>query len=470
MTACRASGISFVSIVMPALLLGLVVASVDLVFVNYVVPVFIQRTERAIISDLGSLVTTQINQSQKFEIKTLIVYADAARQEPATQPDTSRVILNGMAALKLDKAKGKTDAIIVAREAVLTITSKPDAGDAEIVIQFNDASGFDPKTFRKISGSITALNPILVPSQFAAKPKYLNVGELREFNDHPEEFRPVKDVIDSIEEKYDYEVVASRLYDEWKDRNAAGDPMVFYTAATQGSGKDLVRIFATQATLDGERQLSLIATSNHPVRVDTYRGSALHTSFTCEAVDVKLASDNYTGAGMTGSLELHGNVLRTDHVRKIGPDASGPVELPDLVFSSALTTVARVDPKELCVIAKTSDVESMRKLADEAARQISYLWQSIASEVNSRGSFSLSCLTLVLLGAALGLLMRGRNPLAVFVVGFVPAVLMVLLITAGREMAEGSAKTAHTGIALIWAGNALLLAMVAAVYAKLLRH
>src|SRR3954471_19690890 len=48
MTACRASGISFVSIVMPALFLGLLLASVDLVFVNYVVPVFLQRTERVI--------------------------------------------------------------------------------------------------------------------------------------------------------------------------------------------------------------------------------------------------------------------------------------------------------------------------------------------------------------------------------------------------------------------------------------
>src|ERR1700759_1329750 len=77
MTACRASGISFTAIVMPALLLGLIVASVDLVFVNYVVPVFLQRTERAIISDLGSLVSNQINQQGQFKFDRLVGYADS---------------------------------------------------------------------------------------------------------------------------------------------------------------------------------------------------------------------------------------------------------------------------------------------------------------------------------------------------------------------------------------------------------
>ncbi len=474
MTACRASGISFISIVLPALLLGTMVASIDLVFVNYVVPVFLQRTERAIISDLGSLLTSQINQSQKFEFGKLIVYADAARKEPDTQANTSRVRLNGMAALELGKSSGKPEAIVVAREALLTITNQLETNEASITIQLTDAAAFDPTTFKKVSGSVPELNrggrPITVPSPLKSKPKFLNVRELFDYNNDPTYFRPVKDIIDRIEDKYDYQVIASRLFDEWKDRTSAGDPITFYTASQQGSGKDLVRIFAPTASLDGERQLSLIATRGHPVRVDTYRGNVIHTSYTCGTVDVRLASDNYSGAGMTGSLQLHDNVLRTDHVRNIGPDPSGPVQLPDLVLSSALTTVTPVAPLTLLKNADVSDVDSMRRLAGEAKTEITQLFQSIKSELHSRGSFSLSCLTLVLLGAALGLLMRGKNPLAVFVVGFVPAVLMVLLITAGREMAEGSPKTVTTGIALIWAGNVVLLAMVAAVYAKLLRQ
>src|SRR4051812_48564307 len=53
LTACRASGISFVSLVVPAMVLGLLVASIDVVFVNFVVPRFLQKTEQAIMKDLG---------------------------------------------------------------------------------------------------------------------------------------------------------------------------------------------------------------------------------------------------------------------------------------------------------------------------------------------------------------------------------------------------------------------------------
>jgi hypothetical protein len=427
-----------------------------------------------VFSDLASLLTSQINQTEKFELGKLIVYADSAQEEPTTVPNRSIVILNGMAALKFGKSKGKPDAIVVARQAVLTITDEPDGSGAEITAHLADAAAYDPTTFKKVSGTIPELNeggrPIFVPSPLRSKPKFLNVRELFNYDDNPTYFRPVKDVIDKIEDKYDYQVVAQRLYDEWKDRETAGDPMPFYTASNEGAGKDLVRVFAPHAELNPEKQLVFTETPGHPVRVDTYRGNVLHATYTCGVVDVNLASDNYSGAGMTGSLQLHEHVLRTDHVRNIGPDVSGPVLLPDLVLSSALTTVPAMDSLVLLKDARASHVKSMNSLAAEASVEITKLFQAIKSELHSRGSFSLSCLTLVLLGAALGLLMRGYNPLAVFVVGFVPALLMVLLITAGREMAEGSSKMAHTGIALIWAGNVVLLAMVVAVYTKLLRQ
>ncbi len=115
MTACRASGISYVTILVPALALGLMVASIDLVFVNYVVPVFIEKTERVIISDLGSLMVNQINQTQKFQMGQYIIYADNARQEPTADPEKSVVILEGMAALSMSKGKSEPVAIVVCR-------------------------------------------------------------------------------------------------------------------------------------------------------------------------------------------------------------------------------------------------------------------------------------------------------------------------------------------------------------------
>jgi lipopolysaccharide export LptBFGC system permease protein LptF len=143
--------------------------------------------------------------------------------------------------------------------------------------------------------------------------------------------------------------------------------------------------------------------------------------------------------------------------------------IPGLLLPAEVQKVPEKNSKELLDFARDSSLEPLQKLNTEAVNKIRQLFQTIQSELHSRGSFSLSCLTLVMFGAALGILLRGKNPLAVFVLGFVPAVVLVLLITAGREMTEGDPKNVRAGIALIWAGNIVLLGLVAGVYGKLLR-
>jgi len=470
MTACRASGISFVAIVMPAFALGLLVASMDLVFVNYVVPVFLQRTERAVISDLGSLMTNQINQQGQFKFDKLVVYADSAQQQPTDDPNTSLVLLNGMAALKLKE--GKPDVIVVARLARVTITDRPESNDAAMSFTLTDAAAFNPQTLQKISGSVPALTqggkPFTVPSQLKSKPKFLNVRELFNYDKDPMLFQPVRDIIDKIETEHDYQVIAQRLYGVWKI--TSGAPLTLELTSSNGTESDFAKVYAPQAALDDEQQLHFLGVPGQQVRVESYHGKMLRATYACDAVDVQLTEDDFSGGGITGSLLLRAPVTRTDHLLKMVSEPSGTVTLANLVLPAEIKTVTPVSSLSLVTSAEKSDVKSMRELSARAHAEVKTLFQEIDSELHSRGSFSLSCLTLVLLGAALGLLMRGKNPLAVFVIGFVPAILLVLLITAGRQMAEGSAKSEHAGLALIWAGNGVLLVLVTIVYSKLLRQ
>jgi lipopolysaccharide export system permease protein len=470
MTACRASGISFTSIVLPALALGLLVASVDLVFVNYVVPVFLQRTERAIISDFGSLVTNQINQQGQFRLNNLVLYGDSAELLPTKEPNTSEVVLHGMAALKL--RDGKPDAIVVARQANGTITNYPDTGEASIKFTLTDAAAFNPDTMKKVSGSVPAFTeggkPFPLPSQLKSKPKFLNVTQLFNYSSNPTLFQPVRDVVDKIETLHEYQVVAERLYSAWSI--TGGAPLTLDLTGPEGGAGQFVKIAAPQAVLNADAQLVFLGKRPNQVHVELFQGKTLQNTYDCDAVDVKLAEDDLSGSGITGSLVLRGNVTRVDHVHRIGPNPSGEVTLPGLMLPPGIRNVAPTDPEVLVKNAATSNVRAMRDLHDQATNEIAHLWQQIGSELHSRGSFSLSCLTLVMLGAALGLLLRGKNPLAVFVIGFVPAIILVLLITAGREMAEGNPRNETAGIAMIWAGNVLLLGIVGAVYAKLLRQ
>ncbi len=90
--------------------------------------------------------------------------------------------------------------------------------------------------------------------------------------------------------------------------------------------------------------------------------------------------------------------------------------------------------------------------------------------MQSRASFALSCVVLVILGAALGIVLQGRNPLAVFVVGFVPAMVLVLLINTGRELVTRTDGSPMPGLMLIWAGNGIILLLNIWVYRRLLKR
>jgi hypothetical protein len=92
------------------------------------------------------------------------------------------------------------------------------------------------------------------------------------------------------------------------------------------------------------------------------------------------------------------------------------------------------------------------------------------SELHGRASFALSCLSLVMVGCALGIMFKSGNFLNAFAASFVPALLCITLIISGQQSAThvpytmGAAFKDPLPMALlfIWVGNVAVL--VAAIY------
>ena len=94
---------------------------------------------------------------------------------------------------------------------------------------------------------------------------------------------------------------------------------------------------------------------------------------------------------------------------------------------------------------------------------------AVRSELHSRASFAVSCLSLVMIGGlALGMMFRSGNFLNAFAVSFVPALLCITLIVCGQQcathvpddVAPGYHDPLHLGLAFIWAGNVAVIAAV----------
>jgi lipopolysaccharide export LptBFGC system permease protein LptF len=471
-TACRAGGVSFWMVLFPALILGLAVASVDLVFVNYVVPVFLKRTEETLRKDLATVLVHNVARREPFQWGKLVIYADEGRQEVISKEQTppgvdrrSIVILKGMAAAQLDPG-GKPGTLIVARQANVVIDEYTQKDEVRIQVQVEEGAAFDPKTFQQIRGTIRSIPPQIIPSMFKDKAKFLNYIQLRHLEKDKTLYGPIDDKQDSVLEELHHQQIARKYLEKWYAN---------HTLRFEQANDEYLVIRAPVAGLGEERQLNFARTVNTPVVVEQYRKGKLVYFYKCDTADFFLTDaavvTSTESPEVIAGLRLSGPVFFHDMVRGI-PEA--PAETPVLIQPLTVPDTAAGGYEGTLSIeeiqARKDFTPHVRKLVEEMEDAIKTLGRTIGSELHSRGSFALSCLTLVLFGGALGIMMRGRNPLMVFVVGFVPAIVLVLLITAGRRVVETAHGTGNFGYVMIWAGNIFLLFLVVTVYSKLLRQ
>ena len=105
------------------------------------------------------------------------------------------------------------------------------------------------------------------------------------------------------------------------------------------------------------------------------------------------------------------------------------------------------------------------------------LGNAIHSEMHSRASFAVSCLILVIVGCALGMMFKSGNFLTAFAISVVPALMCIALIVTGANVSNSVPwklanfqNPLNTGLALIWSGNAAVLVMAVVLMTKLQRQ
>jgi len=126
---------------------------------------------------------------------------------------------------------------------------------------------------------------------------------------------------------------------------------------------------------------------------------------------------------------------------------------------------------------RTGNLPADRKMRLE--RDWYRLSNSIISELYARASFSVSCLILVLVGCALGMMFKSGNFLSAFAISVVPAMICILLIVTGQHTCENvpwdlthfnNAAVLNFGLSMIWAGNALVAVLAVVLLGRLQRQ
>jgi lipopolysaccharide export LptBFGC system permease protein LptF len=486
LTACRAAGMSYTSIGLPAVVLGLVVAILSLVLLCFVVPIFSLKVEEVISSNLAQVVVNKIGRDHQIRLGSTYptVFAEEAHIMPSdpAHKDQQIVQLVGPTVVSYEKPDETTGLRVpkdffTAESALLHIHSST-GGQVRIDMNLLGGAKF-PREFTGANRSQIGMETVTPPPLFQENPirqnfKFANVWELMALADDPSASQRVSEAVAELVQRDEAHTFLQRLIDGAGKAGAyslssATKPMQQFILSDDGPPPVLS---ADQMTLNSA------SAAVKQVHLTVIQGEQTTRTALANQATLQARTDEDRNL-ISVTLELRDLTMRTaDAGLQSEPAAlstwTATIDVPmDDAIKQLRTT------RTLKAYAKDASLDPHD--ANHLRREQVVVNNDVRAELNGRASFAVSCLILVLVGCALGMMFKSGNFLTAFAVSFAPALLCIALVVAGQQTADHvpeiiSAKfmqhnrPLHLGLALIWSGNAIVLALAVILIGKLRRR
>lgn len=451
--ACRASGINVIRLFLPPAVISLLSAACTFYFISFMIP--------GLVRDLNTFARTGIRQFVEQQVgspeRLLLpggrgrIYADGTAR---SREDQDTVVLYGFAYLEVGKRgwrKIGTGEKIVLRFAFDDTDSTPTlTGELHNVIYYDRQKG------NWGSFGFVKLGQNKIRLRIRLKVKWLDLGELLRYRQNPEGWPKVATLLGRVRD----EVVRWRYYTEvFEEYRASGE-------VNLNGRKGLITLHAGAGTPDALGDGGLTFTD---VVITDARGGVRRT---ITGDDARLFVGRAAESGPTYAvLEVSGHVtIREQGVAgeplQKGRERFEDIWVPEHIRTevSQMADAALLDdrlPAELPPAASRLCVQAI-----EARARFS---RELTSELHSRLAFSASALVLVLLGAALGMLLRGSQVMVAFGISFVPSLFVTVMNIMGRQLAEKPGTTT-LGLFVIWGAIVAVGALDAWVLYRVIRR
>jgi len=445
--ACRASGISFTTVMYPGLFLGVLVSITTLVLSFHVVPAFVHRAERTIKANAEQILFRNIQRKGYYAI-----------------PDNRYRVFADHASAETDTLQGVV--IIETRDGGVTKLITADAARIEFETQknFNEVTITAKDVFQiDKHGRQAYMASLPVRSTFASlltdDIKFQRIDDIKRIQADKLHFYPIREVAYRCRAQLAIEMLAEQIrrtlsagqYFEFvgKDRK-----VLFTAAGCTATSKDyIVELEGPIVLVELHKDLGTVT-----ARWDCQRGRIqLESADRPDAtLDLILDSPRHDRGDFKG--------IAQKHVIKYLPLPRNIEEI--LTEDRLLETIASLD-SETPPVAEPS--ETLRTLKRQVSRKIERTELEIGAEVHSRLVFGLGCSLLIMAGIALGVVFKGGHLLTAFGASSIPAAALIIFIMTGKEMTKNPSMSMMTGIMVMWAGLVVLGASVFFIYRRLLR-
>jgi lipopolysaccharide export LptBFGC system permease protein LptF len=459
--ACKASGISLLPLVYPGLVLAVIVATANLLLSFYVMPAFVQKAESSLKNDARQILFRNVQRKDYYALPP-----DGQYRIHADYADIAQNTLSGVVALETNDNRN-IKKIITAEFAKVTFNPHDKFNEVRIVAHNTHQIGPDEDAGVSFEWlSLTAeFGPLLGDNI-----KFKKIDEMKKIRTDPMLFDPVARLAIRVSAQFTAELLAQQI----NESIASGAKRPFRLH----SDRQVVELSAKSCTVRNEDRLQLdgdVIIVEIPLQNPDSRrmlrcqkcfldieGDELATTLTLDARNVKWSSTNPAGSQINPAPE---NLINRYIIRGLVT----PAEVTARFKSENI--LDEITPQAMSAALHHGPSPQLANLQGLLQSKIAKTMAAIGAEMHSRLVFGIGCITLIMIGIGLGIILKGGHLLTAFAASSIPALALITCIMMGKNITKNpDVAVVLSGIALMWGGLVVLSAMTLALYRWLLKH
>jgi lipopolysaccharide export LptBFGC system permease protein LptF len=455
--AMAVSGFRYRTILAPVMALGVLLVLIMVLLVQVAIPRVYAIMGRVIAGDLTAMMAHAVDRGQPVRFGDMEIWAESMRVVP-NPPDSDadeRIELRRMVAAKIAPGGG-IESDVSAAAAVLDLYERE--GIVLIRLAMDDAVSWDAaagslRGFPRLEP--THAMPVPLPER--TEPMAMTRSELLAVDADPARYPLIAAQYDTLEDELR----------QAAQRRAIGVELGtvghvdFHVADQTGHQWRIDAAALEHGVLKG-------STANPVTVTELDRSGATLRVFLPQNARISVEDGGFGGVDRRLVLDMHDVTVKdppdTDRPNHRATVLVGNIEPLDVGGAPANET-----SEELLARGQAAEsVQEVRRVLDRIENDTKSLHGQVISRLWRRWAVAATAGLLPLLGAILALNMRSAQPLSVYLVAFVPALLNLVVISGGSGFVRQGDVLG--GIVLMWSGNVVLLIIIAIGWRRLARH
>ncbi|MHC4641009.1 MAG: LptF/LptG family permease [Planctomycetota bacterium] len=454
--ACRASGICLITLVYPGLTLAIIVAILNLILSFQVVPIFVHRAEKALKANAKQILFRNIQKKGYYKLPPkgqYLIYADHAYPQKNT--------LAGVVVTELKNNEIKK--IITAESTKIDFDPQERFNEVQITAYNTHQIGAEGEGwFSAERLPLTMEFGSLLEDDI----KFKTIGEMKEIRDVDLTlFYPIAKLARDTYSQFILESLEEDIINKTTD-----DPGSFYILH---SAQKYIEFTASRYIIREGKEIEL---SGKVVVVEYAADSKQRLrTLQCTKTSLRLEGDQLAP---TLTMELYNPTWH--QVEGSEGVAMGWLRIRGLIIPKAVRDITNIFATEDGLDAKKLASESsvlqkglsskLRGLQKKLQSEIRNTLVEIEAEIHTRLVFGIGCVSLIMIGIGLGIILKGGHLLSAFGASSIPAAVLIVCIMMGKNITKNPGAQAGSGILFMWGGLVFLSVLAVGIYHKLLKN